>query len=99
MKIYAHFECNLRGVESCEGSCSKKCQNHVPCSFAYEVVCIDNSFSKQIVVLEVKMLLTNLLKQFLRSINIAKKVIKKHFHKNLIIRENEEHLFQQSNSC
>ena len=29
----------------------------------------------------------------------AKKVIKKHFNKHLIIIEEEEHLFQQSNSC
>ena len=48
------------------------------------------------------MLLMNLLKQFLRSTSTAKKVMKKHFNKNLIIsgeEEEEEHLFQQSNSC
>ena len=45
------------------------------------------------------MQLINLLKQFLRSINIAKKVINKHFNKNLIMSEKEKHLFQQSNSC
>ena len=35
-KIYADFECNLRGVESYEGSYTKKYQDHVPCSFAYK---------------------------------------------------------------
>ena len=44
-KIYADFECNLRGVESCEGSYTKKYQDHVPCSFAYKVVCIDDRFT------------------------------------------------------
>ena len=29
----------------------------------------------------------------------AKKVMKKHFNKNMIISEEEKHLFQQSNSC
>ena len=29
-KIYADFECNLRGVESCEGSYTKKYEDHVP---------------------------------------------------------------------
>ena len=48
-KIYADFECNLRGVESYEGSYTKKYQDHIPCSFAYKVVCIDNRFSKAIV--------------------------------------------------
>ena len=28
----------------------KKYQDHVPCSFAYKIVCIDDRFSKSIVV-------------------------------------------------
>ena len=32
-KIYADFECNLRSVESYEGSHLKKFQEHVPCGF------------------------------------------------------------------
>ena len=43
------------------------------------------------------MQLMNLLKQFLKNINIAKK-INKHFNKNLIMTE-EEDLFQKSNNC
>ena len=53
----------------------------------------------QLLFIEVKMLLMNLLKQFFRSINIAKNIRNKHFNKNLIMSEKEEHLFQQSNSC
>ena len=34
-KIYADFECNLKSVESYQGSYSKKYQDHVPCSLAY----------------------------------------------------------------
>ena len=37
-------------IESYEGSYSKKYQNHVPCSFAYELACVDNKFTKPIVV-------------------------------------------------
>ena len=48
--------------------------------------------------LGVKTLLMNLLKQFLRSMNTLKKVMKKHFNKNLIITEEEEE-FQLSNTC
>ena len=29
-KIYADFECNLRGVESYEGSYTKEYQDHIP---------------------------------------------------------------------
>ena len=45
------FECNLRGVESYEGSSyTNKYQDHIPCSFAYKVVYVDDSFTKPIIV-------------------------------------------------
>ena len=72
-KIYADFECNLEGVESYEGSYTKKYQDHVPCSFAYKIVCIDDRLLSQLLFLEIKMPLMNLLKQLLRSISTAKK--------------------------
>ena len=50
LKIYADFECNLRGFESYEDSYTKKHQDHVPFSFADKVVCVDGRFTKQIVV-------------------------------------------------
>ena len=49
--------------------------------------------------LEVKMLLMNLLNQFLKSVNTAKKVMNKHFNKNLIMSAKEEEQFQSSNIC
>ena len=53
----------------------------------------------QLLYIEAKMQLMNLLKQFLKNINIVKKIINKHFNKNLIITEEEEDLFQKSNNC
>ena len=49
-KIYADFEWNLKGVESYEGSYTKKYRDHIPCSFAYKVGCVDDKFTKWIVV-------------------------------------------------
>ena len=49
-KIYTDFECNLKNVEIYEGSYTKKCHNHIPCSYAYKIVCIDDKLSKPIVV-------------------------------------------------
>ena len=49
-KIYADFESNLEGVEIYEGFYSKKYQDHIPCTFAYKIVCIDDKFSETIVV-------------------------------------------------
>ena len=72
-KIYADFECNLKDVEIYEGSYTKKYHEHVPCSYAYKVVRIDNRSSESIVVFRGKMLLMNLLKQFLKNISTVKK--------------------------
>ena len=49
-KIYPDFECNLKDTEIYEDSCTKKYHDHVPYSYAFKVICIDNRFSKPIVV-------------------------------------------------
>ena len=75
----------------------KKYQDHVPCSFAYKVVCIDDRFTKPIVVYRGENAAYEL-KAILKEYKYSKKVKNKHFNKNLIMSEEEEHLFQQSNS-
>ena len=98
-KIYADFECNLKSVENYEGSYSKTYQDHVPCSFAYKLVCVDDKFSKSIVVFRGENAAYEFIKAILKEYKYCKKVMNKHFNKNLIMSEEEEHLFQQSNSC
>ena len=49
-KIYADFKCNLRSVKHNEGSYTEKYQDHIPRSFAYKVVCIDNRFIKPTII-------------------------------------------------
>ena len=72
-KIYADFECNLKGVESYEGSYTTNIK------ITFLAVLLTNLFVlmidllSQLLFIEVKMQLMNLLKQFLRSINIAEK--------------------------
>ena len=39
-----------KSVEGYEGCYSNKYQDHVPCSFAYNVVCVDDEFTKPILV-------------------------------------------------
>ena len=98
-KIYVDFECNLRGVECYEGLYPKTYQDHVCCSFAYKVVCIDDRFTKPIVVYRGENAAYEFIKAILKEYKYCKKVMNKHFNKNLIMSEEEEHLFQQSNSC
>ena len=84
-KISADFECLLKGVQGSDknnGSYTEKYQTHIPCSFAYQVACVDNKFNKGVVLYRGKMLVTDLLKQFLKSMIIVKKNDKK----NILIR-------------
>ena len=99
LKIYADFECNLCDTEIYEGSCTKKYHDHVPCSYAFKVVCIDDRFSKPVVVYRGKNAAYEFIKAILNEYKYCKKIMKKHFNKNLIMSEEEEYLFQQSNSC
>ena len=72
-KIYADFECNLRNIECYEGTYAKKYHEHVPCSYAYKVVCIDDRFSKSIVVFRDKNAAYEFIKEHNKSISIVKK--------------------------
>ena len=72
-KIYADFECNLQNAEIYEGSYTKKYHDHVPCSFAYKGFVLRINLVSRLLFIEEKMLLMNLLKQFLKNIGIVKK--------------------------
>ena len=98
-KIYADFECNFKNVECYEGTYTKKYHEHVPCSYAYKVVCTDDRFSKPIVVYRGENAAYKFIKAILEERKYCKKIMKDEFNKNLIMTEEEEHLFQQSNNC
>ena len=67
-----------------------KYQDHVPCSFAYKVVCIDDRFTKPTVVFRGENAAYEFIKAILKDHEYCKTVIKKHFNKNLIMSEEEE---------
>ena len=98
-KIYAHFECNLENVDIYKGSHTKKYHDHITCSYAYKVLYIDDRFSKFIVVYRGENAAYKFIRPILKEYKYCKKIMKKHFNKNLIMNEEEEYLFQQSNSC
>ena len=93
-KIYADFECNLRSVEYDEGSYTKTYQDHIPYSFACKAVYVDDRFTKPVVVYRGENAAYEFIKAILKEYKYCKKVINKHFNKNLIMNEEEEHLFQ-----
>ena len=98
-KIYADFESNLQDTKIYEGSCTIKYHYHIPCSYAYKIVCIDDRFSKLIFVYRGENAAYEFIKAILKEYKYCKKIVKEHFNKNLIMSEEQEYLFQQSNNC
>ena len=105
-KIYADFECILCPTSSKEAnnsdknvSYTEKYQDHIPCSLAYKVVCVDNKFSKDAVLYRGKNAAYKFIEAILEEFAHCKKVIKKYFNKNLVMSAEKEEEFQLSNSC
>ena len=92
-KVCADFESNLKSVESYEGSYSKKYQDHIPAVLLISLFVLIISLVSQLLFLEVKMLLMNLLKQFLKSMNTVKEWQKSILTKILIMAEEKEKQF------
>ena len=77
----------------------KKHQDHIPRSFPDKVVCIDNKFSKKVVLYRGKDAVYKFIKAILSEYSYCRKVMKKHFNKNLIMSAEEKERFQLSNIC
>ena len=89
-KIYPDFEFHLKNVEIYEGFYSKKYQDHVPSSFAQKLVCVDGEFTKPIVAFRSENAAYEFIKAIFEEYQYCKKVMEKHFNKNLIMIEEEE---------
>ena len=99
-KIYADFACNLKKVKCNEGSYTEKYQDHIPCSFAYKIVCTDNKFTKPTIIYRGEDAAYEFIKAIFEEYEYCEKIMKEYFNKNLIITEEEEEdLFQKSNNC
>ena len=100
-KVYADFECILSATHQKESKVVTKImahtQNKIMIIFLAvlrtKLFALIKNLAKKLLFTEEKMLLANLLKQFLKSINIVKKFCKKHFYKNLIMFAEEKEKF------
>ena len=72
-RIYAYFECNLRGAKCYKVSYTKKYQDHIPCSFAYKVVGVDDIFIKPIVVYRDESTVYEFIKAILKEYKFCRK--------------------------
>ena len=69
------------------GIYTKKYHDHVLCRFAYKIICTDDRFSKPIVVYRGENDGCEFIKEILKEYRYCKKVMNKHFKKNLIMSE------------
>ena len=78
--IYADFESFLEGFQSNgrsdNTSYTKKCQDHIPCSFAYKVACIDDKFNKPSVLYRVKNSFNKFIEAILKEYDYCENMIK-----------------------
>ena len=77
-KLYADFECNVKGVKSNDKNnalYNKKCQDHVPCSFAYKVLWIDDRFSKPVLLYRGKNSVSKFIETILKEYDYCKIII------------------------
>ena len=72
-KIYADFECNLRDVELYEGSYTKNTIKMFLVVMLIKLFVLTINLVNRLFFTEVKMLLMNLLEQFLKNISIEEK--------------------------
>ena len=77
----------------------KKIQDHIPFSFPYKLVFVDNKFSKPIVLYRDENAAYKFIKAILKGYEYSNKLMKKDFNKNLILTKEEEENFQSSNTC
>ena len=83
-KIIADFERNLEKVKSNEiknKSHNEKYQNHIPCSFSYKLVCVDNKFSKAIIVYRGENAAYKFIEAILKEYEYCTKIMEKLFNK------------------
>ena len=98
-KFYADFERLLRevdiGINNDCFSYTAKYQDHIPCSFSYKLVCVDDKYSKDVVLYRGKNAVYNILSEY----SYCRSVMKKHFNKKLIMSVEEEEQFEKSEIC
>ena len=93
-KIYADFACLLKEIDSgIHNDCfsyTAKYQDHVLCSFAYKLVCVDDKYSKDIVLYRGKNAFYKFIQSIFNEYSYCRSVVKKYFNKNLIMSAEEE---------
>ena len=102
-KIYADFKCLLKNVDSgIDNDCfsyTSKYQDHVPCSFAYKLVYINDKFSIDIVLYRGKDAVFKFIQHIFKEYDYCRGVRRKHFNNNLVMTAEQNEEFERTNIC
>ena len=80
-------------------SYTSKYQDHSPCSFVYKLVCVNDKYSKDLVLHRGKNSVFKFIESIFKEYSYCNSVMKKHFNKNLTMTVDEEEEFERSNIC
>ena len=102
-KVYADFKCLLKSVDcGFDNDCfsyTKKYQDRIPCSFAYKLVCVDDKFSKDVVLYRGKKAVFKFIQCIFKEYEYCRNVMKKHFYKSVIITAEQNEELERSTIC
>ena len=102
-KIYADLECLLKSVDcGFDNDCfsyTSKYQDHIPCCFADKLVCGDDKFSKDVLLYRGKNAVLKCIQCIFKEYDYCRRVMKKHFNKNVVMTAEENEEFERSNIC
>ena len=80
-------------------SYTSKYQDHIPCSFAYKLGCVDGKFSKDVVLYRGKNAVYKFIQSIFREYSYCRRVMKKHFNNNLVMAAEQNEEFERSSIC
>ena len=87
------------GINNDYFSYTAKYQDHIPCSFAYKLVCVDDKYSKDLVLYWGKNAIFKFIQSVFKEYDYCKGVMKKYFNKNLVMTYEEEEEFEKNEIC
>ena len=102
-KIYPDFECLLKNVDSgINNDCfsyTSKYQYHIPCSFAYKLVCVNDKYNKDLVLYRGKSVAFKFIQCIFKEYNYCRRVRRKHFNNKLVMTAEHDAEFERTNIC
>ena len=87
------------GINNDYFSYTAKYQDHIPCSFAYKLVCVDDKYSKDLVLYRGKNAIFKFIQSVFKEYDYCKGVMKKYFNKHLVMTYEEEEEFEKNEIC